>query len=290
MKPLVSVKHVSKNYHSSADQNQKDALNDVSFELVAGQVLGLLGHNGAGKSTLINAMLGAHRYHGDILINDCHPINQHAELMKHLAYISDVNVLPDWMSVRQLLKYTGGVHPSFDIEKAKLTLSKTDIQLSSQVKSLSKGMKVQLHLAIVIATDTKVLILDEPTLGLDLLYRDTFYRHLLEWFHDGERSLIIASHEVSEIEHLLTDVLILKQGKSVLQDSMENVSERYFILDAPTTHSDKISVFKPLDSQAGLGSVKWLLESNYRQAVEGLGDIHRANLADVFIALQKENA
>ncbi|MBB1314411.1 ABC transporter ATP-binding protein [Aliivibrio sp. SR45-2] len=221
MTSLVHVKHVSKQYSDSSQQ----AINDISFDLNAGQVLGLLGHNGAGKSTLINALLGAHRYQGNIRINGLHPINQHAELMQHLAYISDVNVLPEWMSVKQLLKYTSGIHPSFDIDKATAVLSNTNIQLKSTIKSLSKGMKVQVHLAIVIATNTKVLILDEPTLGLDLLYRDTFYQHLTSWFNAGERCLIIASHEVSEIEHLLTDVLILKQGRIVKQETMNNIPQ-----------------------------------------------------------------
>lgn len=286
MKPLVSVKHVSKRYDQTKGGS---ALENISFELQAGQVLGLLGHNGAGKSTLINALLGAHYYQGEISINDCHPINQHAKLMEHLAYISDVNVLPDWMKVSQLLKYTSGVHSSFDINNAKSALEKTDIKLSSKIQTLSKGMKVQLHLALVIATDTKVLILDEPTLGLDLLYRDTFYRYLIEWLHDGKRTLIITSHEVSEIEHLLTDVLILKKGKAVLQDSMENISDNYFILDAVNTHSDEISKLSPLSHQPGLGSTKWLLQSEFKSQVESLGDIHTASLADLFIALQKDN-
>ncbi|MGF1904601.1 MULTISPECIES: ABC transporter ATP-binding protein [Aliivibrio] len=221
MTSLVHVKHVSKQYSDSSQQ----AINDISFDLNAGQVLGLLGHNGAGKSTLINALLGAHRYQGNIRINGLHPIDQHAELMQHLAYISDVNVLPEWMSVKQLLKYTSGIHPSFDIDKATAVLANTNIQLKNTIKSLSKGMKVQVHLAIVIATNTKVLILDEPTLGLDLLYRDTFYQHLTSWFNAGERCLIIASHEVSEIEHLLTDVLILKQGRIVKQETMNNIPQ-----------------------------------------------------------------
>jgi ABC-2 type transport system ATP-binding protein len=149
-------------------------------------------------------------------------------------------------------------------------------------------MKVQLHLAVVIATDTNVLILDEPTLGLDLLYRDTFYRHLLHWLHEGERTLIIASHEVSEIEHLLTDVLILKKGQVVLQESMEAVGDSFFILDAANIHHETITALGPLDSQAGLGSTKWLLNSEHKSAVSGLGDIQRAGLADLFIALQRE--
>lgn len=287
MNPLVEVNGVSKQYAKHAES---EALQNVSFRLYAGQVLGLLGHNGAGKSTLIKSLLGAHHYQGDILIQGLNPITEHAQVMAHLSYISDVNVLPDWMTVKQILRYTSGVHPSFSLDKATQVLAQTNIRLSSKIRTLSKGMKVQLHLAIVIATDTKVLILDEPTLGLDLIYRDTFYRHLLEWFHDGERALIIASHEVSEIEHLLTDVLILKQGKVVLQDSMEAITQGYFVLEASNAHQDVIQTYRPLASQPSLGATKWLLTSEHRQAVEGLGSIYSVKLAELFLALQKENA
>ncbi|NOJ18493.1 ABC transporter ATP-binding protein [Vibrio jasicida] len=285
MSALVSVKHVSKQY-----RQQGEALHDVSFDLQAGQVLGLLGHNGAGKSTLINALLGAHEYQGTIRINGFEPIMQRDKIMQSLSYISDVNVLPDWMTVAQLLDYTEGVHPGFNRSKADAMLRQTDIKPRARIKSLSKGMKVQLHLAVVIATNTQILILDEPTLGLDLVYRDTFYRHLLEWFHDGERVLIIASHEVSEIEHLLTDVLILKHGRPVLQTSMDSISEDYFILDASDEHRAQIEVLKPLSSQKGLGTTKWLLSSQYAEQVAGLGDVYGVKLADLFLALQKEAA
>ncbi|NOH98231.1 ABC transporter ATP-binding protein [Vibrio sp. 99-70-13A1] len=284
MTALLSVQNVTKTY------SDKVGVKDISFELQAGQVLGLLGHNGAGKSTLIKALLGGHQYKGDISVNGCHPIKQHTEMMKHLSYISDVNVLPEWMTVKQIIKYTAGVHPSFNKEKALKTLESTNIKLSSKIKQLSKGMKVQLHLAIIIATDTKVLILDEPTLGLDLIYRDTFYRHLLEWFHDGERTLIIASHEVSEIEHLLTDVLILKQGECVLQQSMETIDQDYFILDAATSHSNEIEALNPLSSQQGLGTTKWLLKGQYRTQVENLGQCYQVKLADLFLATQTGKA
>ncbi|PFG58631.1 ABC-2 type transport system ATP-binding protein [Vibrio sp. ES.051] len=283
MSVLVSVKQVSKQY-----RQQGEALHEVSFDLHAGQVLGLLGHNGAGKSTLINALLGAHEYKGTIRINGFEPIMQRDKIMQSLSYISDVNVLPDWMTVAQLLNYTEGVHPEFNRNNADALLRQTDINARARIKSLSKGMKVQLHLAIVIATNTQILILDEPTLGLDLVYRDTFYRHLLEWFHDGERVLIIASHEVSEIEHLLTDVLILKHGRSVLQTSMDTIHEDYFILDASDRHRLKIETMQPLSSQKGLGTTKWLLSSEYAQQAEPLGDIHGVKLADLFLALQKE--
>ncbi|MCF7453833.1 ABC transporter ATP-binding protein [Vibrio sp. A1-1] len=285
MSALVSVNNVSKQY-----QQQGEVLHEVSFDLHAGQVLGLLGHNGAGKSTLINALLGAHEYQGTVRINGFEPIMQRDKIMRSLSYISDVNVLPDWMTVAQLLNYTEGVHPGFNRAQADTLLRQTDIKPRARIKSLSKGMKVQLHLAIVIATNTQILILDEPTLGLDLVYRDTFYRHLLEWFHDGERVLIIASHEVSEIEHLLTDVLILKHGRPVLQTSMDSISEDYFILEASDEYRTQIEAMNPLSSQKGLGSTKWLLTAQYAQQAETMGAIHGVKLADLFLALQKEAA
>ncbi|OIQ25873.1 ABC transporter ATP-binding protein [uncultured Vibrio sp.] len=290
MSALVSIKNVSKTYNKKKYSKQGDALHNVSFDLHAGQVLGLLGHNGAGKSTLINALLGAHEYQGSIHVNGFEPIKQRDKIMQSLSYISDVNVLPGWMTVSQLLDYTEGVHPSFNRNKADDLIKQTDIKPRARIKSLSKGMKVQLHLAIVIATNTQILILDEPTLGLDLVYRETFYRHLLEWFHDGERALIIASHEVSEIEHLLTDVLILKHGSPVLQASMEAVSDDYFILDASDDHRSAIEAMNPLSSQKGLGTTKWLLSSQYLDQAEGLGDTLTVKLADLFLALQKEEA
>ncbi|WP_028862819.1 ABC transporter ATP-binding protein [Psychromonas aquimarina] len=284
MSTLVSAAHITKKYQSTM------AVKDVSFELQAGQVLGLLGHNGAGKSSLIGALLGSLRHQGEVRVCGLNPVSQRAELMRHLAYISDVNVLPEWMTVAQILRYTSGVHPSFDISKAKELLSSTQIALRTKIGALSKGMKVQLHLSIIIATDTKVLILDEPTLGLDLIYRDTFYRHLIEWFHDGERALIIASHEVNEIEHLLTDVLMLKQGKVVLQGDMDSLHAQYFIVDAVHQHQEAIKQMAPISSQAGLGSSKWLLRSEYRSQAEELGEIINPTLQEIFIALQKEGA
>lgn len=281
---MLSVKNVTKTYLNQV------GVENISFELMPGQVLGLLGHNGAGKSTLIKSLLGGHNYQGDIEVHGYHPIHHHAELMQHLSYISDVNILPEWMSVRQLLRYTQGVHPSFNKQKAEQTLSSTNIKFSSKIRQLSKGMKVQLHLAIITATATQVLILDEPTLGLDLLYRDTFYRHLLEWFHDGEHAMIIASHEVSEIEHLLTDVLILKQGRCVLQKSIEDIERDYFIIDAANKHSSEIQKLQPLTSTPGLGATKWLLAGQYKARAKSLGNIYHVGLADLFLATQTETA
>ncbi|MEI6898142.1 MAG: ABC transporter ATP-binding protein [Psychromonas sp.] len=281
---LVDVKNVSKTYQG------KLAVNNLSFSLKSGQVLGLLGHNGAGKSSLINALLGAKSYQGDISICGLNPVQQHAQLMQYLGYISDVDVLPQWMTVKQILRYTQGVQSNFDLMAAQQLLAKTDIKHSSKISSLSKGMKVQLHLALIISTDTKVLILDEPTLGLDLLYRDTFYRHLIEWLMEGERCLIIASHEVSEIEHLLTDVLILKQGNAIAQGAIEDTLQQYIIVDANHQYGEQIKALKPLSSEQGLGSSKWLIPSQYQQQASQFGTISSPNLQDLFIALQKDNS
>lgn len=280
---LVDVQNVSKSYQS------KLAVNNLSFSLKSGQVLGLLGHNGAGKSSLINALLGAKSYQGEISVCGLNPVKQRAPLMQHLGYISDVDVLPKWMTVKQILRYTNGVQPNFNLAKAKQLLANTDIQQGSKINTLSKGMKVQLHLALTIATDTKVLILDEPTLGLDLIYRDTFYRHLIEWMQDGERSLIIASHEVNEIEHLLTDVLILKQGNSICQGTLEDVLQRYIMVEATHEFTEQLQMLKPLSSEPGLGSNKWLINSEHRQQVSEFGEISNPSLQAVFIALQKES-
>ncbi|MCW8335847.1 ABC transporter ATP-binding protein [Vibrio paucivorans] len=289
MSVLIAANQVSKQY-SGRRAEQGEAIQDISFELKAGQVLGLLGHNGAGKSTLIKSLLGAHSCQGSIEVVGLEPIAHRAQVMAHLSYISDVNVLPEWMTVKQILKYTNGVHPSFDRNKAEAVLANTNIQLHSKIGALSKGMKVQLHLAIVISTDTKVLILDEPTLGLDLVYRDTFYRHLLEWFHDGERALIIASHEVSEIEHLLTDVLILKNGRDVMQTSMERIAEDYVIVETSESESETMAALEPLSSERGLGTTRWLLRADKATALEDVQSIYSVKLADLFLALQKEGA
>lgn len=289
MSVLIEARQVTKQY-SGRVKGQGDAIHNINLELQAGQVLGLLGHNGAGKSTLIKSLLGAHDYQGEIQVLGLEPISQRSQVMEHLAYISDVNVLPDWMTVNQILRYTAGVHPSFDSEKAHSVLEQTDIKLGSKIKSLSKGMKVQLHLAIVISTDTKVLILDEPTLGLDLVYRDTFYRHLLEWFHDGERALIIASHEVAEIEHLLTDVLILKQGQVVLQSSMDDIAQDYVIVETSDADQAAMEALKLLSSERGLGTTRWLIDAKQAEKLDNVDKIYNVKLADLFLALQKEAA
>lgn len=288
MKALITARNLSKTYSQA---NAEYAMQGLDFIVQPGQVLGLLGHNGAGKSTLIRSLLGLQAFEGQVDINGCDPIKQHAQAMRNIACISDTNSLPDWMTVQQLVDYTAGVHPDFKKPQALELLAKTSISLKSLIGALSKGMKVQVHLALVMATQCRILILDEPTLGLDLMYRDTFYRQMLTWFEEGEgqRSVIIASHEVGEIEHLLTDVLILKQGRQILHSTMTDLTDEFFILEAPNTHDAQIKAFAPIASESGLGTTRWLLRGHQREVLEPWGHIYTVKLADVFIALQKEH-
>lgn len=279
---FISAQHVSKTYQNN------EALSDICFELKSGQILGLLGHNGAGKSTLIKAILGMHNYCGELNIFGLEPQKQRAKIVERLGYISDVAVLPEWMTVKQVMKYVQGVHPRYDQQKMTAYLSQTNISLQSKISALSKGMKVQLHLALVMSTDVNVLILDEPTLGLDLMYRETFYRYLMEWFHDGERALIIASHEVDEIAHMLTDVMVLKNGRAVLQGKLSDLADRFNILSVDDLHIDQAKKLKPISCKLGLGRHRLLFENISSDQLAMLGTVTNPSLADIFIAKQQE--
>ncbi|MCG3862995.1 MULTISPECIES: ABC transporter ATP-binding protein [unclassified Photobacterium] len=279
---FISAQHVRKTYQNN------EALSDICFELKSGQILGLLGHNGAGKSTLIKSILGMHNYSGELNIFGLEPQKQRAKIVERLGYISDVAVLPEWMTVKQVMKYVQGVHPRYDQQKMTAYLAQTNISLKSKIAALSKGMKVQLHLALVMSTDVNVLILDEPTLGLDLMYRETFYRYLMEWFHDGERALIIASHEVDEIAHMLTDVLVLKNGRTVLQGKLSDLADRFNILSVDDLHIDQAKKLKPISCKVGLGQHRLLFENISSDQLAMLGTVTKPSLADIFIAKQQE--
>lgn len=286
MTVLVEANHVSKQY-KIASSGRHNAIENINFQVKPGQIVGLLGHNGAGKSTLIKSLLGAHSYRGEIKINGFEPIAHRTEVMKGLSYISDTSTLPSWMTVKQILKYTAGVNPSFKLASAERLLAETDIRLRSRIGGLSKGMKVQLHLAIIISTDVKVLILDEPTLGLDLIYRDVFYRHLMNWFREEGKALIIASHEVDEIEKLLTDVLILKQGRLVLNDSIVALQQNYTLVEAANEYAEQVKCLNPLYSRPGLTSTEWLLEEKNLNPSDEWMTRKKASLSDIFLAFQQ---
>nr|WP_255725181.1 ABC transporter ATP-binding protein [Photobacterium sp. OFAV2-7] len=279
---MIKAERLNKSYQ------QHQALHDVSFELHTGQILGLLGHNGAGKSTLIKSLLGTQTFDGSLSVFGLHPQKDRVKIVNDLAYISDVAVLPGWMTVKQILKYMAGVHPSFKRHIAEQYLNDTDIHFSAKIASLSKGMKVQLHLAIVMATNVRVLILDEPTLGLDLMYREVFYRSLISWFRDGERALIIASHEVAEIEHLLTDVLVLRKGKVVLQAKVHELESHFAKLTVSPEKLSSALLLSPLYHRPGNNNHMLIFKDVERSQLESLGEVSPATLADIFIATQQE--
>ncbi|WP_428478062.1 ABC transporter ATP-binding protein [Photobacterium japonica] len=264
------------------------ALMGVDLQLQAGQVLGLLGHNGAGKSTLIKSLLGSHDYEGTLSVFGLEPQKHRVNIVQDLAYISDVALLPEWMTVKQIIKYMAGVHPKFDADRAYQYLANTDVQPKVKIARLSKGMKVQLHLALIMSSDARVLILDEPTLGLDLLFRERFYQQLMAWFQQGERALIIASHEVNEIAHLLTDVLILKKGKPVCEGSLAQVTARYAKVDVPMDKVKMAETAKPLFMQLGENGAVAYYENARPEKLSTLGEVSCPTLAEIFIAIQQE--
>ena len=279
---LIKADRLGKSYQ------QQQALSDVSFELRSGEILGLLGHNGAGKSTLIRSILGAQSFDGELAIFGMHPQKERVKVVKKLAYISDVAVLPEWMKVSQILKYMAGVHPSFDRDKAEHYLRQTEIKSASKIGNLSKGMKVQLHLALVMATDVRVLILDEPTLGLDLMYREKFYNSLMAWFKEGNRALIIASHEVAEIEHFLTDILVLKKGQMVLQAKVEELSTRFSSVAVSSDRLGEAQALNPLYVKQRSSDHLVIFEGVDREVLSSLGTVGNTSLADIFVAKQQE--
>jgi ABC-2 type transport system ATP-binding protein len=280
--PFIKARHITKSYHG------KKALEDISFNLASGQILGLLGHNGAGKSTLIKTLLGMHSCAGELSIFGLSPEKHREKIVEYLAYISDVAMLPDWMTVKQLIAYTEGVHDHFEPQKMQQYLDQTNINVNSKIRTLSKGMKVQLHLALVMATKVNVLILDEPTLGLDLMYRSTFYRTLMAWFNEGDRALIIASHEVNEIAHLLTDVLVLKNGQTVLQASLPTLADEFVILSVNEDNIVAAKQLNPLTVNCQLGQYRLLFEGADVSRLTQLGDVSQPSLADIFLAKQQE--
>ena len=224
MSPLISIRKLSKSYGT------KNVVSNVDLTINAGQIVGLVGPNGAGKTTCLQAILGLTDFDGDIDVLGHHPRKDRVEMLNDVAYIADVAILPKWLKVSQALTYMQDVHQNFDIEKAKMFLQKTNVSLSDKVKVLSKGMVTQLHLALILAIDAKVLILDEPTLGLDILTRRQFYSHLLEEFYSEDKCIIITTHQIEEIEHILTDVAFIQEGKIVLSESAEDIRERFNLL------------------------------------------------------------
>jgi len=266
----------------------KLALDGTSFDIPVGRIVGLIGPNGAGKTTALKAMLGLIPFEGDLKVLGKDPRTQRDELMNDVCFIADVAVLPRWIKVKQAIEFTAGVHPRFDAAKCWRFLQGTQLTPELRVREMSKGMIVQLHLALVMAIDAKFLVLDEPTLGLDILYRKQFYQRLLEDYFDDEKTILVTTHQVEEIEHILTDVMFIRDGKIVLNATMDDVGARYVEVLVNTNQLDAARAMKPIDERAlPFGKTVMLFDGADPARLAELGETRNPGLADLFVATMK---
>lgn len=283
---LVEARHLSVSYGA------KRAVDDVSFTIPKGRVVGLLGHNGAGKTTLMKAMVGLARPQGDLVVLGLNPIRDRTELLQSACYIPDVATLPRWARVEDLITLMDGLHPRFSADRARALLRRTSVGLRDKVKSLSKGMVAQAHLALTAAVDARLMILDEPTLGLDVLSRKAFYEMLIDEWCDGERSVLISTHQVEEIESLLSDVLMLNEGKLVLNLSLEDMDRRFVALSHDAAVAEEMAAGHPLLRYrlAGAGGSPYasLFDGEPPAHLQALGRRMRPSLVDLFVALTRK--
>jgi ABC-2 type transport system ATP-binding protein len=266
------------------------ALDGVNLQVEEGRIVGLIGPNGAGKTTALNAILGLTPYRGELNVLGRDPWNARELLMRDVCFISDVAVLPRWIKVSQALDYVAGVHPRFDRAKAQSFLAKTTIGRDRKVRELSKGMVTQLHLAIVMAIDARLLVLDEPTLGLDILFRKQFYDSLLNDYFDRSRTIILATHQVEEIQNVLTDVMFIDRGRIVFNRSMEELDSRYAEVAVNPEQLAAARALKPLDERQALGRTILLFEGVDRQRLAGLGEVRTPSISDLFVAVVGKRA
>src|ERR1700760_1740778 len=262
----------------------KIALDGIDLRVEEGRILGIIGPNGAGKTTALNAILGLAPYQGQLKVLGRDPWTERDQLMCDVSFIADVAVLPRWLKVSQALDYVAGVHPRFDRAKAETFLARTTIGLASKVRELSKGMVAQLHLALVMAIDAKLLVLDEPTLGLDILYRKQFYDSLLNDYFDRSRTIILTTHQVEEIDHVLTDVMFIHRGRIVFNSSIEDLELRYLELTARPEQTPTARALKPIHEREVLGRSILLFDHVDRQQLAMLGEVRTVGLADLFVA------
>jgi ABC-2 type transport system ATP-binding protein len=261
------------------------ALDDVNLSVEEGRILGLIGPNGAGKTTALNAILGLTSHQGELKVLGLDPWAERDRLMRDVCFIADVAVMPRWIRVSQALEYVAGVHPRFDRAKAEGFLARTTIKHTSKVRELSKGMVAQLHLALVMAIDARLLVLDEPTLGLDILYRKQFYDSLLNDYFDRSRTIIVTTHQVEEVQHVLTDLVFIDRGRVVFNSTMEEIESRYAEV---AVHPDKTTAaraLKPIQERQALGRSIFLFDHADRAQLAALGDVHTPSIADLFIAV-----
>ena len=279
---VVSARGLRKAYKN------KLALDNTQFEIGAGKIIGLIGPNGAGKTTALKAVLGLIPFEGELKVLGRDPRTQRDELMNDVCFIADVAVLPRWIKVSEAIEFVAGVHPRFDRAKCERFLANTQLKPGMKVREMSKGMIVQLHLALVMAIDAKLLVLDEPTLGLDIMYRKEFYQRLLEDYFDEQKTIIITTHQVEEVEHILTDLMFIRDGKIVLDATMESLGERFVEVLLSADRIDEARAMRPIDERSlPFGKTVMMFDGVPLNQLAALGETRIPGLADLFVANMK---
>jgi ABC-2 type transport system ATP-binding protein len=278
---VVQARGLSKRYGATV------ALDNVNLNIEPGRIVGLVGPNGAGKTTALKAILGLAEFDGELSVLGLDPRTHRTELMQQVSFIADVAVLPRWLRVGDAVDFVGGVHPRFSREKCLAFLARTKIQPTQRVRELSKGMIVQLHLALIMSIDAKLLVLDEPTLGLDILYRKEFYDNLLGDYFDEQKTILVTTHQIEEVEHILTDLLFIKDGRIILNASMDEVSERFAEVMVNPDKADSARALKPLNERQIFGKSIFLFDGADRAHLAQLGELHKPSVADLFVATMK---
>ncbi|PHV32385.1 ABC transporter ATP-binding protein [Janthinobacterium rivuli] len=278
---VISARGLRKQY------GKQVAINGISFDIAPGRIVGLIGPNGSGKTTTLKAILGLTGFEGDLSVLGRDPRVQRDALMEDVCFIADVAILPGWLRVADAIDFVAGVHPRFDRSKAERYLAHTKLSPKMKVKAMSKGMVVQLHLALVMAIDAKLLVLDEPTLGLDILYRKQFYQNLLEDYFDENKTIVITTHQIEEVEHILSDLMFIRDGQIVLASSMEEVGERYIEVMVGPQHVNPARALQPISERSVFGKSVMLFDGVARTQLAALGEVRTPSLADLFVATMK---
>jgi ABC-2 type transport system ATP-binding protein len=281
MTAIIEARGLTKNYGST------QVVRGVNLNVQPGRIVGLIGPNGAGKTTVIKSILGLTGFDGELKVLGRDPRTERDALMEEVCFIADVAVLPRWLKVSQAVDFVAGVHPRFDRKRALEFLARTDIKSTSRIRTLSKGMVTQLHLALILAIDAKLLVLDEPTLGLDLLFRRSFYDNLLNDYFNKERTILVTTHQVEEIENILTDVLFIEHGKIVLDTPMESLAERFAQLIPSAGNLDRARALKPFWEREIFGRVAMLFDGRNQQELAALGEVRAPSVADLFVAMMQ---
>jgi ABC-2 type transport system ATP-binding protein len=281
MSAIITAANLTKRYGKQA------ALDGTSFQVEAGRIVGLIGPNGSGKTTTLKAILGLTQFEGELSVLGMDPRTEREALMNEVCFIADVAILPRWLKVKDAIDFVEGVHPRFDRSKAEKYIANTKLTPDMKVKAMSKGMVVQLHLALVMAIDAKLLVLDEPTLGLDILYRKQFYQNLLEDYFDENKTILITTHQIEEVEHILTDLMFIENGKISLAATMDEVGERFTEVMVEPQFVAAANALQPLSQRTVFGKAVMLFDGVGRHQLSNFGELRTPSVADLFVATMK---